>query len=279
MTHSEPQPSVIHYGSDPSQHVALWLPKTEPVGTAVLIHGGYWRDRYHLDLMDPMAGHLVTAGWAVINLEYRRIPAPDGSAPDGVWEAMSTDIVAGIRAGLDAVRAGPDAVGGQVLAPVVFIGHSAGGQLALWAATALAAGTEADDGVGRPFVELVIALAPVADLETADRLGLSNGATALLLGGAHDQVLDRYRGASPAALLPLGVPQLLIHGRGDEDVPHDLGVRYATAAAESGDPVEFIDPTCVDHFDVIAPDHWIWRAIDRRLALVSGHVDLREANL
>ena len=40
---------------------------------------------------------------------------------------------------------------------------------------------------------------------------------------------DRYDLASPIERLPLGVPQLLVHGEADEVVPIDLARRYAGA--------------------------------------------------
>lgn len=261
--HHRDQPTIIGYGDDPSQFVALWWPETPPAGVAVLIHGGYWRDRYHLDLMDPMAAHLVGNGWVVVNLEYRRIQAPDGAQPDGVWDAMSADVLAGIQAGGEAVldHGNDGREGGGPGLPVVLIGHSAGGQLALWAARQVQ-------------TELVVALAPLADLAEADRRSLSNGATGLLLGGGHLDVPGRYAEASPRERLPLGARQVVIHGRDDEDVPHAISGAYAAAASAAGDDVEFLDPTCVDHFHIIDPGHWIWRAVDRRLGLVSGYAHL-----
>ncbi|MBV9688230.1 MAG: hypothetical protein JO202_00815 [Ktedonobacteraceae bacterium] len=64
-----------------------------------------------------------------------------------------------------------------------------------------------------------VSQAGVVDLEHAWRLRLGNNAVRTLLGGSPRQVSERYAAASPAALLPLGVPQVLIHGSVGRDCP------------------------------------------------------------
>ena len=135
--------------------------------------------------------------------------------------------------------------------PLILLGHSAGGQLALWAA----AQPETE-------VDALISLAPVSDLFLADGLELSNHATRELFGTSAAERPDLYASASPLYLLPLGVKQLLVHGRSDEDVPFDMASEYAEAAEMAGDEVELLDPKDVDHFDIIDPSHQIWRSID-----------------
>ena len=58
------------YGSHPSQFVEYFGDTGVCIG---LIHGGYWRDRYGLDLMDELALDLVARGYRVANVEYRRL--------------------------------------------------------------------------------------------------------------------------------------------------------------------------------------------------------------
>jgi acetyl esterase/lipase len=103
------RPHPHRYGDDPSQFGEL--SGAGPV--AVLIHGGFWRDRYDLTLMEPLAADLVARGWAAWNIEYRRL----GSG-GGVPETLD-DVAAAIDflAELDGVD----------LSRVVAIGHSAGG--------------------------------------------------------------------------------------------------------------------------------------------------------
>jgi acetyl esterase/lipase len=238
----DPAPRIEPYGDHESQFVAVWepvdaeAPPSPPRATVVLIHGGYWRDRYGLDLMDPMAAHLASHGFRAVNIEYRRV-----GERSGVWAEMSADVMAAV------------ALAGDQPEPVIVIGHSAGGHLALWVASTPAR------------VDAVIALAPVADLEEADRRSLSRGAVRELLGGGRSTVPELYREASPQRLVPLGRPQLVVHGTGDDNVPLDLATAYVAAAEAAGDRVELLTPPRVDHFDVIDPDHEIWRTIDDRL--------------
>ncbi|HST91259.1 MAG TPA: alpha/beta hydrolase, partial [Brevundimonas sp.] len=73
----------LFYGADPLQFGELWLPRSggrHPV--VVLIHGGCWRaDLPGLELMDYMAADLRDRGYAVWNIEYRRIGHPGGGYP------------------------------------------------------------------------------------------------------------------------------------------------------------------------------------------------------
>jgi dipeptidyl aminopeptidase/acylaminoacyl peptidase len=90
------------------------------------------------------------------------------------------------------------------------------------------------------------------------RLNLSNGAVVELLGGSFTDVPERYTAASPAAMLPLGVPQVLIHGTNDDSVPLQVSQAYANAAKADNDPVTCIVLNGIDHFDVIDPHSNAW---------------------
>jgi acetyl esterase/lipase len=58
------------YGDHPSQFGELHEGGDD---VAVLIHGGFWRARYGLDLERDIAADLVARGWTVWNIEYRRM--------------------------------------------------------------------------------------------------------------------------------------------------------------------------------------------------------------
>jgi acetyl esterase/lipase len=218
------------YGPHPDQVVDVYEASGTRRAVVAVIHGGFWRARYGRDLMEPLCRDLAARGYEARNVEYRRLGARGG------WPATFEDVGAAV------VGAG---------SPFVTIGHSAGGHLALWLA--------AERGAA-----LAVAQAGVVDLEEAWRLGLSSNATAVLLGGSPRDVPQRYAAASPAARLPLGVVQLLVHGRRDDTVPVEMSRAYAQRAREAGDQIELVE-TDEGHFDCLDPSSASWAAILERL--------------
>jgi acetyl esterase/lipase len=241
LTVPAPPRGVIPYGDDREQFGELW---PRPAGACVvLLHGGYWRRRYRLDLMHALASDLWCAGYTVWNLEYRRVGCPGGG-----WPGTFSDVAAGLGA-----LAGLAPAHGIKLERVTVVGHSAGGHLALW----LAAGRPAH-GI-RPA--LVIGLAPVSDLVLAYERGLSEHAAAELLGGTPASYPGRYRDLSPAALLPMGCRQVIVHGTADDAVPYDLSTRYAAAARRAGDECRLVSLPGVGHIELIDPGTRAWRTV------------------
>jgi acetyl esterase/lipase len=226
---------VIRYGRHPSQTAELFLPDhAGPHPVAVVIHGGFWRRRYDRHLMDDLCRDLAARGWAAWNLEYRRLGG------DGGWPATFEDVGTGIDALAD--------VDGLDLSRVVTVGHSAGGHLALWAAAR---------STPRVAVTHAVSQAGVADLAGAARLGLSEGAADELVGGRR----DLFARASPIELVPLGVPQLLVHGEEDSVVPVSIARDYAAAARAAGDAVDLVTLPGVSHFEHLEPGSRAWREV------------------
>ncbi|MEU4209681.1 alpha/beta hydrolase [Streptomyces sp. NPDC026206] len=216
---------TVAYGPHPSQVVDLYRPARGTVDAdtrVTLLHGGFWREAYDRRHLAPLAAALAGEGVEVALAEYRRVGGGGG------WPHTFDDVV---RA-LDAGRTG-------AARRHVLVGHSAGGHLALWAASSpMTAGVALDH---------VVAVAPVADLGRARALGLSAGAVRELVAPAEEAHAD------PMRLLPPRVPVTLLHGSDDEDVPVALSSAYAGAARAVGAAVAFAVLEGADHFAPVTP--------------------------
>ncbi|MFD8082790.1 alpha/beta hydrolase family protein [Kitasatospora sp. NPDC059722] len=229
---------VVRYGSAPSHFVELWDadPQGPPArGLAVTVHGGWWRDRHDLHLMDALAADLAGRGWCVANIEYRRTGGDGGGWPDTLTDA------------LDAVAAAHAVRPALADLPSIAVGHSAGGQLALLTAAA-------------GLVNAAVALAPITDLPRCAAEGLGEDATPLFVGTPYDDDPAPYREASPLHRLPLGRPHLIVHGDQDQRVPVTHSRAYVEAAKAAGDPVTYVEHAGTDHFQVVDPQHASWAA-------------------
>ena len=154
------------------------------------------------------------------------------------------------------------------LGRVVVAGHSAGGQLALLVAARRGGSGAPSPRRVRPLA--VAGLAPMADLKEAAARDFGNGAAREFLGGAPDAVPERYAAASPREWLPLGVPQLVLHGALDEALPVDLSRDYAAAATARGDQVEFVELPEAGHMDFLDPAGAAHAELCRWLARMTG---------
>jgi acetyl esterase/lipase len=241
--------TLLRYGPHVDQWARLYLPhEQQPVlrGTVVVIHGGYWRERYTAELSVPAAHDLVRHGFAVWNLEYRRAGSDDTGGAGG-WPATFEDIAAGTdflatiadRFGLDLQR-------------VAMLGHSAGGHLAAWAAGRHKLPSDAPGGAPIVTPVGVVSQAGLLDLATAERLGLSDHAVRNLMGGTSMELEGPFLIADPVRALPIGVPVHAVHSKTDDRVPFNISADYVAEARAVGDPAELHEVTG-DHFSVIDP--------------------------
>jgi pimeloyl-ACP methyl ester carboxylesterase len=168
----------------------------------------------------------------------------------GGWPATLLDVAAGIDFLAD-VEAPLD------LARVVAVGHSAGGQLAFWAAARHTLQNEAPGEHPRITIRAAVSQAGVLDLTLAAGLMPSSTPTRALLGDPKAQY-ERYVMASPRELLPLGIPQLVLHGDRDDTVSMRIATSYATAAGNAGDPCELRVLTHTGHFEHIDAGAEAW---------------------
>lgn len=247
--------ATARYGSHRDQFVEVWLPEGQaPAPVVVVLHGGFWRAAYGVELARPLAADLAAAGRVGVAVEYRRVGGGGG------WPATLQDVAAA----LDALP-GLAVAGRFDLDDVTVVGHSAGGHLAAWAAgrhrlPAGAPGAGPGLGIGTAVLQ-----AGVLDLADADRQDLGRGAVRALLGGPPAAVPDRLAAADPVALLPTGARVLCVHGSADDVVPVRQSDRYAAAARAAGDRVE-VRVVPGDHMALIDPAGDPWRLVREWLA-------------
>jgi acetyl esterase/lipase len=233
----------VRYGPERDQVADLYLPSHGQRGpTVVVIHGGFWRARYDRSLGAPLAADLARGGCAVLNLEYRRVGTGGG------WPGTFADVASGI----DMIATLPVRSDG-----VVVIGHSAGGQLAVWAASRPALPEDAPGAGPAVTVTGVVAQAAVLDLVSSHRRGVGGSAVADLIGAGPEQMPDRYRLADPMQLLPVAVPVVCVHARADAEVPFSQSERYVAAATERGGVARLVVADG-DHYTLIDPASPDW---------------------
>jgi acetyl esterase/lipase len=241
---------TLAYGPGPDQIGDLYLPGTANAAMVCLLHGGFWRMPYGREELSPIAHDLCGSGFAVWNLEYRRV-GPEGHP----WPATFRDIEAAL-AHLPALRQAHPQLD---LRRLFLVGHSAGGHLAFWAAAQTRR-------AGPVHPAAVIGLAPLLDLVAVHRAGLGNNAVEAFLGGPPAAVPERYQEASPHALLPLHLRQLVLHGDADAAVPLGLSHAYVEAARRAGDDATCIALAGTDHMAFLDPQSEAHRVLRQCLS-------------
>lgn len=202
----------------------------------VLVHGGYFRPSIDRTHARPTAQALAELGYRVVLPEYRRVPGD----PDAALEDLA-----------DLAR--------KLGEPAVWIGHSAGGFMALHRAF------DDVDFTG------ILALAPVAELATTAEEHLGEDAVRNWMGATPQEDPEIYRRLDPKALAeeradagrPLDADEriFLLHGDLDVTVPVRQTVDFPAAkkVVESA-----------HHFDLIDPESRHWREVCTALGRMVG---------
>lgn len=239
------RPATRHrYGEHPRQVADLHRPSgAGPHPVVVVLHGGYWQTPYTKLIMRPLCVDLARRGYAAFNVEYRRLGREGGG-----WPQTFDDVARAIDHLADPGMSAAD----LDLARVTLLGHSAGGQLALWAAGRAELPAGAPGAAPRVAPDRVLAMAPVCDLESAGR------PARMLLGGGPAEVPERWRQADPMRRIPLGVPVAIVHAHGDETVSVRRSRQYVTVARAAGADVTLHEPAG-GHRDPIDPSSAAWR--------------------
>lgn len=247
----------IPYGDDQCQIAYLRLPEDQgPHPVAVIIHGGCWLSKIaSFQNTSALSDALRRIGIATWNIEYRLVDNPGGGWPGTFLDvAHATDylrVVAEMYK-LDLER-------------VVVLGHSSGGQLALWVASRHLIPKEHPLYISNPLeVRGVVALGAATDLrklESTDEEVCGEDVIAKLLGGLPDKVPKRYQYASPIEFLPIGVPQAVIVGAQDMPVIVEHSKVYVANAKRKGDEAQLIIVENASHHEVVAPGSAAWPTV------------------
>lgn len=234
---ARPPDEVVSYGDETDQaaDVRFGDQRARQRPLVMLIHGGFWRPQYDRAQTGPMAAALATLGWTVASIGYRRIPGvPDATVADVALalECLPSKVV-------------------QHDGCVIVIGHSAGGHLALLAATKHAT----------PSLSGVLALAPAADLQLADERALGNGAVLAFLGTRADARAD----LDPQQLDAPSVATTFVHGDDDAVVPLAISESYHASHAS----IRLVRLEACGHFALIDPLSPAWPIVVQELERLS----------
>jgi hypothetical protein len=238
---SRPKPApdaTIRYGADALQVVDVWKPAgAGPFPAVVMIHGGCWQTAIaERDIMNWIADDLRKAGVGVWNIEYRGVDRGGGYPGTYLDVGAAADMFMRNRA----------LYGFKTKGPVIAIGHSAGGHLALWLGRrpALAKGDALRGGDPAP-ITLAISQGGLPDLRAQTTLpdhGCGTESAIAMAGGEFSRV-------SPPEMAKARARELQFNNERDSIAPPAFGKAYGATmvvTAEEG------------HAELIAPETKSW---------------------
>ena len=262
LPRSQPTARVRYANESPLQFFDVRVPKglskrAHPL--IIFIHGGGWTSDWNMDSANALTERLADAGYAVMNVEYRRL-GNDGGGYPGTFQDIARAVdhartVAG-RFRFDMDR-------------VLLVGHSAGAHLALWAAGRhnLPAGSLLRSDEPLP-VKGVIGLGSVAALE--DYIEARPPIRILIGEPKPDLFQARLSETSPGKLLPMRLPQVLIDGTRDDAVRVPANSHYVQMATKSGDQAGQIVLEGANHFDMVDTRGGAWPLIAAHALSLAG---------
>ncbi|WP_253662092.1 alpha/beta hydrolase family protein [Williamsia maris] len=255
----------VDYGEADSQFGHLYLPvlpparpddEAHPIPVVVIVHGGYWSTDFELIVETPVARNLAERGAIVWNVEYRRVGEEGGG-----WPRTGYDVANGILALDGPVRAAlpPEIARRADFAHVSVIGHSAGGQLALWAVGRLGAKTP------KATITTIVVQAPATDLVEVGQNG--HVALAAFIGASYAETPHRYRDASPVYLPVIPAHVVVVQGDLDVSVPLEMSRSYVERVRANGQSVELVTVMGEGHEAFVDPTSRCHRETLRRLGI------------
>ncbi|MGB3604585.1 MAG: alpha/beta fold hydrolase [Gordonia sp. (in: high G+C Gram-positive bacteria)] len=230
-TFSETQRNRIHYltgtDQDPDQNWAdFYLPAgrqaVDTIPLVVLIHGGGWRSQIGANVFDELAMDLAGRGMAVYNVEYRRLGRGGG------WPTTFRDVARALDHIIDLDKKFPQIT----VRDELVVGHSAGGQLAMWAGTRHKL---EDDEVGsRPRFRptRVVSLAGPLDMRQTAKDG--NNHIIGAMGAPPSAKPERWDAVDPIKNIDPTMPVAAVHGTADTVVRPHNSTRYIAEVERRG---------------------------------------------
>ncbi|HEU0134592.1 MAG TPA: alpha/beta hydrolase, partial [Allosphingosinicella sp.] len=224
LERARPEPdSTIAYGEDQMQKVDLWLPAGRgPHRTVLMVHGGCWQTEIaDRRIMNWIADDLRKRGIAVWNIDYRGVDRTGGGYPGTFADAAAAADALKIHAARHKLD----------ISPLVAVGHSAGGHLALWLAARRSANRSPGPMIpsGSPIlgsdplpIDTVVSLGGLPDLEraaTPPGSGCGTEVIEKLVGPPILSSRNVYADTSVPRLAPIRVRQVLINGLQDRIIP------------------------------------------------------------
>jgi len=252
----------LHYGDHIEQFGDLYLPENtdgridKPSPVIVLLHGGCWRAAHSLLQLGGLCQSLTDLGYAVWNLEYRRL------GNGGGWPTTFTDVAKGT----DFLKTIAEEYTLD-LTKIITMGHSAGGHLALWLAARSILSIDSELYTPNALnISAVVSLAGIPDLERGVEQNICRGACEELMGGLAADYPERYTQGSPHHISLGGIPQIHLLGELDPIVPVD----YLQASLEQQqDPYTLQIIPDIGHFEMVMPDTVSWPYIKRSLEILN----------
>lgn len=245
--------NLIYYGDAAIQFGELRLPVTPnntPLPLVIIIHGGCWVTAFaDYRFMDNFAAAITTLGYATWNIEYRAI------GTGGEWPVIFQDV--GQAIDYVEILAQSYAID---TTKVAIVGHSAGGHLALWAASRQQIPDNSVLYKSNPLpIKGVMSLAGIANvLGTNSCNTLANDVIGVPITEYNYNLFSRLNETSPLQMLPTKTTTILISGSDDTIVPPSMGDEYSSNAIAATDNSSHTILQGFDHFDLINPKNSYW---------------------
>jgi pimeloyl-ACP methyl ester carboxylesterase len=259
LSRQKPMPdATVRYGDNALQIVDIWKPAgAGPHPAVVMIHGGCWQTAIaERDIMNWIADDLRRAGVGVWNIEYRGVDRGGG------YPGTYLDV----GAAADMFMRDRSKHGFATKGPVIAIGHSAGGHLALWLGRrpALAKGDALRGGNPAP-IDLAISQGGLPDLRAQVTLpdhGCGNESAMAMAGvgagvrasvgagvGAENGAAGRFTRVSPPEMAKGRARELQFNNELDSIAPPAFGKAYGA---------KMVVTRREGHAELIAPETVSW---------------------